>query len=89
MTVMASVPSQGTGSIPGPVQWVKKVSATAAGRRLQLWLGFSPWPRNIHILWVQPFKKKEKKGRKEEKKRKGRETSPQECNMCFHQYLVS
>ena len=21
---------------------------------LPLWSGFSPWPRNFHILWVQP-----------------------------------
>lgn len=25
---------------------------------LQLWLGFSPWPRNVHTPQVQPFKKK-------------------------------
>ena len=25
--------------------------------RSQLWLGSSPWPRNLHMLWVQPLKK--------------------------------
>ena len=25
--------------------------------RLQLWLRFNPWPRNIHMLWIQPLKK--------------------------------
>ena len=25
---------------------------------LQLWLRFSPWPRNFHMLWVRPLKKK-------------------------------
>ena len=27
----------------------------------QLWLGFSIWPGNFHIQWVQPLKKKKKK----------------------------
>ena len=22
--------------------------------RSQLWLGFNPWPRNIHMLWMRP-----------------------------------
>ena len=29
--------------------------------RSQLWLGFSPWPGNFYMLWVQPLKKKKKK----------------------------
>ena len=28
--------------------------------RLQLWLKFSPWPRKLHMLQVQTFKKKKK-----------------------------
>ena len=24
--------------------------------RLQLWLRFNPWPRNLNMLWGQPFK---------------------------------
>ena len=26
-----------------------------------LWCGFSPWPRNFHMPWLQPKKKKERK----------------------------
>ena len=26
--------------------------------RLQLWLGFNPWPGNFHMLWVWLLKKK-------------------------------
>ena len=26
--------------------------------RLQLWLRFSPWPRNFHMLWAQPKQKR-------------------------------
>ena len=35
-----------------------------------MWLGFDPWPRNFHMLWV----KKERKGirEKERKKKEGR-----------------
>ena len=29
--------------------------------RLQLWLGFNPWPENFHMPWVWPLKKKKKK----------------------------
>ena len=29
-------------------------------KRLQLWLRFSPWPKNFHMPWVQLFKKKKK-----------------------------
>jgi len=30
-------------------------------RRSELWLGFSPWPRNVHVLQVEPLKKKKKR----------------------------
>ena len=33
-------------------QWIKDLAL------LQLWLGFSPWPRNFHMPWVWPKKKK-------------------------------
>ena len=42
----------GTGLIPGPVQWLKDLAL------LQLWLRFSLWPGNFHLLWVWPKKKK-------------------------------
>ena len=31
--------------------------------RSQLWLELNPWPRNFHMPWVQPKKKKKKKDR--------------------------
>ena len=48
-----------TSVIPGPVQWVKDLALMQLWCRLQLQLRFNPWPRNLHMLWVQP-KKKEK-----------------------------
>ena len=44
-----------TGSIPGPVQWVKDPSLS------QLWLRFSRWPRNLHMPQVCPKRGKKKK----------------------------
>ena len=53
-----------TGRVPTVAQWVKNV--TAAAQVQELWvkriqccrspvrLGFPPWPRNFHILWVWP-----------------------------------
>ena len=41
---------EGAGPIPGPVQWVKVL--LQLWHKLQLWLGFDPWPRNFHRLWV-------------------------------------
>ena len=53
------------------VQWVKDPSLPQLRCRSQLWLGFSPWPRNFLMLWVwQKNGKKEKEGRKKEKERK-------------------
>ena len=37
---------------PHLVQWVKKKNPAL----LQLWLGFNPWPRDFHMLWVEPLK---------------------------------
>ena len=40
------------------VQWVKDPALLQLQCRSQLWLGFSPWPGNFHMLWMQPKKKK-------------------------------
>ena len=42
------------------VQWVKNPTLLQLWCRLQLWLGFNPWPGNFHVLWVWPKKKKKK-----------------------------
>ena len=62
------------------VQWVKNPTAAAAEEQvqyltqhsglkdpilLQLWLTFTPWSRNFHVIWVRPFEKKKKKTEKE------------------------
>lgn len=41
--------------IPGLVQWVKD-PLLQLWCRLQLQLGFDPWPGNFHVLQVQPKK---------------------------------
>ena len=41
--------------------------------RLQLWLRFDPWPRNFHMLWVQPKKRKRKKKKNEEQGREDKD----------------
>ena len=46
------------GSIPGTVQWLKNPVLPQLWCRLQLWLGFDPWPRVFHISHVQQKKKK-------------------------------
>ena len=43
----------GTGSIPGPVLWVKDLALLQLSGRLQLWLGVNPWPGNFFFFW--PF----------------------------------
>ena len=47
------------GSIPSLVQWVKDPVLP------QLWLGFSPWPRNFHMPRVQTIKTKQNKNENE------------------------
>ena len=37
-----------------PTQWVKDLVLLHLWYRLQLRLGFDPWPRNFHIPWMQP-----------------------------------
>ena len=42
----AALQGQGTGSIPGPAQWVKALVLLQLRCRLQRWLGSDPWPKN-------------------------------------------
>ena len=39
-------------------QWVKDLVLSLQWLGLLLWCGFDPWPRNFHMLEVQPKKKK-------------------------------
>ena len=39
-------------------QRVKDLALALQRLRLLLWYGFDPWPRNFHMLWVWPKKKK-------------------------------
>ena len=38
-------------------QWVKDPALLMMQLWLRLWHRFDPWPRNIHMLWVQPKNK--------------------------------
>ena len=49
---------QHTGSSLDPAQWVKDSVLMQWQCRLQLWLGFSSWPRNFHMSQVQQKMKK-------------------------------
>ena len=49
-------------------QWVKDLALPQLWNRLQLQLGFDPWPGNLHMR--HPLKKKERKKRKEGRKKK-------------------
>ena len=44
------------GLIPSQVQWAKDLAELELWHRPRMWLGFSPWPRNFHMPWVQPKK---------------------------------
>ena len=46
------------GLIPGPVLWVKDSVLLQLWHRLQLQLGFVPWPGNFHMLKRWPKMKK-------------------------------
>ena len=50
------------GSISCPMQWVTDPVLLQLWCTSQLWLRFSPWPGNFHVLWVW------QKGRGEEGK---------------------
>ena len=74
----------GTFSIPGPAQWVKDLTLLQLWHRSQLQFVFCPWPRNSHMPWVQPEKKKErKKKRKKERERKKEILESQLCKILF------
>ena len=45
------------GSTLGPLQWVKYLALPQLWHGLQLWLEFDLWPRNFHVLQVQPKNK--------------------------------
>ena len=45
--------------IPAVTQWIKGLVLSLHQLRLLLWHKLDPWPRNFHMLWVQPKKRKE------------------------------
>ena len=46
--------------VPVVAQGVKDPALPQLWYRLKLKLGLDPWPRNFHVLWVWPKKKKKK-----------------------------
>ena len=42
------------------VQWVKDPALSLLWLGSMLWLGFDPWPGNLHMPWAWPKKKKKK-----------------------------
>ena len=51
----------GAKATPSLVQWVKDLALLQLWRRSQPRLGFTSWPVNFRMLWVQPSKNKNKK----------------------------
>ena len=58
---------------PSAMAWVtaeaqhsglKDLALPQVQHRLQLWLGFSPWPGNFQMLRARPLKKKKRKKKK-------------------------
>ena len=45
--------------------WDSVCVATTVSYKLQLWLGFDPWPGNFHVPWVWPRKEKKKESKGE------------------------
>ena len=41
-------------------QWVKDLALSLQWLGPLLWCGFNPWPRNFHMPWAWPKKKKKK-----------------------------
>ena len=48
------------GSGASPAQWVKDLALLQLWCKLQMQLGFDPWPQELHMPRVQPGKKKKK-----------------------------
>ena len=44
--------------VPIVAQWVKDPALLQLWHRSQLWLGFNPWPGNLHMSQVWLLKKK-------------------------------
>ena len=60
-TVVAQITVDVRDPSPAQSRGLKDPALPQLWHRLPLQLGFNPWPRNLHMLWVQPFKKKKKK----------------------------
>ena len=59
VTAEAQVSTEAQVLIPSLAQWVMKDPALPQLQcRSQLQLTFSPWPGNLHVLWMQLFLKK-------------------------------
>ena len=59
-TVVAQITVDVRDPSPAQSRGLKDPALPQLWHRLPLQLGFNPWPRNLHMLWVQPFKKKKK-----------------------------
>ena len=42
---------------------------------LQLWLGFNPWPGNLHVLWVWPLEQNKNRGKQTSRLTESRKVS--------------
>ena len=50
-----------SGSIPSPVLWFTDPALLHPWHRSQLWHGFDPWPKNLHVMGVAEKKKRGKR----------------------------
>ena len=58
LTTAARVAAEGQVPSPARCSALKDLVLPQLGCRSQLQLRFNPWPRNIHMLWVRPWKKR-------------------------------